>query len=43
MAQVRIAKMNIFPLAVSVGDFQNMLEERKNEDVEYDGDIYDEE
>ena len=35
--------MNIFPLAVSVSDFQNMLEERKNEDVEYDGDnIYDE-
>ena len=43
LSQVRIAKMNIFPLAVSVSDFQNMLEERKNEDVEYDGDnIYDE-
>ena len=40
LAQVRIAKMNIFPLAVSVGDFQNMIEE-KNE--EYDDNTYEEE
>ena len=32
--------MNIFPLAVSVGDFQNMIEE-KNE--EYDDNTYEEE